>query len=139
LDTLSIFMATMGIAFAPGTRSVQFVFPPPIAAHAPAVELDQSRGRFTPGGFTPGARLSRFAFERRGLVSDSADAAGWRSVGKGAATGFLIGVATGVFVGSREEKNCTGSPCGSMTAIRGVEFGLLGALLGAAVGGRWPH
>jgi hypothetical protein len=129
----------MGLAFAPGTRSVRFVFPPPIVAQAAAVELGQSRGKFAPAGFTPGGRLSPFAFERRGLVSDSADAVRWGSVGKGAATGLLIGVAAGIVVGSREDKNCTGSPCGSMIAYRGVEFGFLGALLGAVVGGRWPR
>jgi hypothetical protein len=55
----------------------------------------------------------------------------------GALTGLAVGAAVGALVGANKDRKCQEGPCAA-TLVFGIEFGLLGAVVGGIIGSQWP-
>jgi hypothetical protein len=140
LNTLSAFLAAMSLAFGSAVRTHGPSLIPPAFVRPTTVEPEPTTRNFALGVKRPPAPPREFAAKHYILRADTlAQSQGqWGRIGKGAAVGLLLGAGVGILIGHQEDRRCTEGPCAGV-AVRGIEFGLLGALVGAVVGGHWPR
>jgi hypothetical protein len=55
----------------------------------------------------------------------------------GALTGLAVGSTVGFLLGRNKDRDCQEGPCGA-TLVFGIEFGVLGAVVGGIIGSQWP-
>jgi hypothetical protein len=83
-------------------------------------------------------RRSEVSYRAPRDTTDQKSTGHWSRTAIGAGIGLVVGAIAGAAEGRHEDRSCGDGPCGA-PAIRGVEFAVLGSILGAVIGSHWHH
>jgi hypothetical protein len=90
----------------------------------------------TPAHTAPDASVSSDAYPAKNDAAEPEPEFHVNHTAVGALTGLTVGATVGALVGANKDRECREGPCAA-TLIFGIEFGLLGAVVGGIIGSQW--